>query len=329
MTKLDFRDFHSDRKFGIELEVGPEISQREIAETIEILNPESKVVLSTCWRQTDYNNENWHVKQDSTCGPLAHMGRKSYGWEIVPRASRFSEFPNIARTIDMLRLKGVEANANCGLHVHADAFDLSERDVATFMAWWVKCEWVVGNMVPPRRVINKHCQLYQHSYSLDTLYPSLRDFWEEIRPEDFSTHDNVDRRFAINLVNFCAWNELGTEVGRKMPTLELRLPEGTMYSDDVKGWVLLFLTMVERFPTLRMPADFSAICLEDFLWAIGLIAPPKNFYILDENLYFLKKWIFSRLSMFSRNESLLRQATFMYNYITELPSRRPSGSVNI
>jgi len=321
MSKLDFREFRSDRKFGLELEVGPEISQQEIAETISVLNPESRVVVTKAWRQTDYNNEDWQVKQDSTCGPLAHLGKKSYGWEIVPKVSRFSDFPQIARTMDVLRLKGVEANANCGLHVHVFAGDLGERDVAAFMSWWVKCEWVIGNMVPPRRVINKYCQLYQHSYTLEDIHPSLRDFWDEIKPEDFSVHDNAERRFAINLVNYCAFID-GLGSSRKLPTLELRLPEGTMYSDDAKGWVLLFLSMVDRFPTLRMPYDFSAVCLEDFLWAIGLVAPPQDFYILDDNLYFLKKWIYSRLSMFSRNDMLRRQATFMYNYITELPSRR-------
>jgi len=327
MAELEYHLFKSDRKFGIELEVGPTVSQKEIADTIGILNPSSKVVVSTHWRQTNYNNTDWQVKQDSTCGPDAHLKKKSYGWEIVPRVSSWSTFNDIARTIDVLRLRGVEPNSNCGLHVHVDASDLTIPNVAVFMAWWCKSEAVVCNMVPSRRIHSDYCKLYQHCFALHDFY-SLAEFWEEIKPTDYSVHDNPERRFAVNLVNFCAWNEAGCICSRKLPTLELRLPEGTMYSDDVKGWVLLFLLMVERFPTLSVPANFFVLSLEEFLWALGLIGTPGSFYILDEDLFFLKKWIFSRLGTFSRNNLLRQQARFLYNYVTELPSRRDSGNVN-
>lgn len=304
---VEIRKFSSKRPFGIELEVSNTVSQNNIANCIIPFT--KRHVEVTAYAQS-YNNKYWHVKTDSSCGPLG----KPYdtGFEIASfKASGHKDLKEIGLVADSLVNGGVVVNNNCGYHIHVEVKDFTPEQMGILVARWVKIEHVLANMVPVRRVGNKHCRMISKTRKYRSAHEySAKDFWELMRPNNLATNDNNQRKFTLNLVNFAYalyCEQVGGGTFRK--TVELRLPEGTLNSDDIKNWVRLFVLFVDTAKNVtKMPKNLKAIMtLGDFMRVLGL---GKNNIPFSSALKNTRIWIMERIKTFGTG-NLLKQASRM------------------
>ena len=79
--QVKYKEFASNRFFGIELEVGREIPRSIISNVIKRYS-KKKVVISNYVNSV--NNNYWVVKTDSSCGKkVDHLGQNEGGYEIT------------------------------------------------------------------------------------------------------------------------------------------------------------------------------------------------------------------------------------------------------
>ena len=249
------RKFSIKRPFGVELEVsnlgrppGTEIDfqisfdyVRDIVKT----NTPRKVIAMNEWSQS-VNNNYWHVKYDATCGELGKGTGHPRGWEVASfKASGYDDLLHIANMANILHTMGVRVNDHCGLHVHVDISDFTICQAAVLVARWIKAEYWMKQAVPKNRRRNKYCKFLTSKKKYDSSYQyTPEEFWYKIRPTNFCPHENAQKKVTLNMVNYAEFKAAGVySTGR--PTVELRLPEGTLNGQDIINWVVLFLYFVE------------------------------------------------------------------------------------
>lgn len=296
-NSISYNDFHSTRRYGIELEVGDEVKKKSVS--CAISNNSHYKVFSSKYALTS-NNNYWHVKDDATCGRAGRSGPK--GVEIASFiASGMNDLNHIIEVADHLRSVGCKVNGNCGLHVHAEVADLSVEQIAVVVAWWIKCEMALSLALPLCRYQNEYCKFHFSPFLTEIerngtvtrvgRYAPL-DLWQKMAPKNLNLFENSDRRFNLNLVNYARCAESGLS-NRK--TLELRWPEGTLCGDDIFGWTVLFLSFIENAKALRMPTDLKLLGLRQVLGLLGLGHKGGGFTILGEHLHRLKSWLCERI----------------------------------
>jgi hypothetical protein len=290
MATIQYKCFASKRSFGVEFETSPNITKSDIKKLIQMVCTRDVYVSS--WEQS-IDNSFWHVKQDSTCGPLSHR-KSQYGWEVASfKANGHKNITHIARVAQHLSNSGLQTNNNCGLHVHAEVKDYDERQVAILLAWWVKIEPIIGLMLPECRINNKHCRMWSknRNLSVSTSY-TASDLWRIVRPTEYGPHGNTQKKMTLNLVNFGAV-VAGARNGRR--TLELRMPDGTLQGEDVAGWIKLFIHFVSTCRTRKMPKNMRVVkTIDEFLEVLGL-HDREIFFILSTGLRKTKEWILRRI----------------------------------
>ena len=121
-------------------------------------------------------------------------------------------------------------------------------------------------------------------------------------------HNNQQKKVTLNTVGFA--------IGLRRPcynrtTIELRIPESSLNKEDIKNWVILILNFVEscrKLKKINIPVDLSiSKSLHNSLSLLG-ISSNKEFLILDENLYNLKKWFLKRIICFSPSNRMVLEA---------------------
>lgn len=302
MQPVKYKSFASKRPFGIELEVGPEVTAASIRNQIE--NYCVKEIMTSRWAQS-INNNYWHVKQDSTCGPRARCSpdgtaiERDYGFEIASyKASGIEDILHIADVASRMKDIGVRVNPNCGFHIHGEILHFSPGMVGVMLARWIKIEPVICALVDKSRLQNPHCQLWHKKpgITLEDSWNGRRltgeQFYNQWRPNNFGTNNNTQKRVSLNLVNFAA-SIHQESTGRK--TVELRLPEGTLDKTDIASWIKLFLLFIDNCETASMPLNLKPIeTVEELFKYVGL-AGDDGFYLLSKGMYSLKKWILKKI----------------------------------
>jgi hypothetical protein len=287
-----FRKFDTGRRFGVELEVGNEIKKPTIRR--HILSVSNKAVYTSRYNLST-NNPYWHVKDDSTCGVLGKAGPK--GIEVASFiASGINDLNHIGDVADHLSEKGVKVNKNCGLHIHADASDLCEQQVGRILGAWVKLEPFLALAMPKRRINNPYCEMLWNKSSVAGV--SLLDLklepltiYDSLKPADTSYFENNDRRVTLNLVNYCRAIKQQTNTRK---TIELRWPEGTLDSNEIKNWVRLFLNFIEYAKDAALPESSSCPTVSQAMNLLGL-GHTNKFTILSEGLLKTKIWLLERI----------------------------------
>lgn len=288
----------SNRKFGVELEVGSEISKFEIAKYIEVV---SKRSVSISKYSKSVNNTNWHVKEDASCGLVKFQP----GIEIASFvASGIGDLVEIMNVSDVLLSKNVKVNNNCGLHIHVNINDFTIEQTTVMLARWVKIENLMKNILPERRVKNKFCRFLskRKKYKKDKLY-SVSEFWNIMNPisEDLIYRSNyeemMNRRVSLNIYNYAEAIRFPDDIlSRK--TVELRLPEGTLNSENISNWVKIFVNFVDSCIDKKMPNNLRALSkLDQMFEYLGLDGE------LSAGLKKAKEWILKRIVEFG-NEKL-------------------------
>ena len=298
-AKIQYRRFASKRRFGVEMEVSNTKTREQIRDLIHKVSAKREIHI-TDWAQSNGNNY-WHVKWDSTCGPLGKG--KDNGWEIATYiASGFKDVVHIAQVANALRAGGVEVTDNCGLHIHVDIQEFTPEQAAVLVARWVKIEHSVLQIVPARRHTSKYCRMLGEIGKAKLDFKRQYDpkkFWQLVRPTNYHVHENNQKKVALNMVNYSA-----AQGGyQQRSTVELRLPEGTLFGADIRNWVRCFVNFVELSKTAPMPTELAPAAdpIEELMQFFGL-EDGDSFYLLSLGLYEAKVWLLKRMIAFGSKE---------------------------
>lgn len=290
---IKYQKFDTLRNFGVEFEMGHTIPKNKVSNLIKSIS-DKEVVCSKYGISS--NNNYWHVKDDATCGSLGRIGPK--GVEVASYiASGTQDIEHVANVAKFLSFSGCKTNLNCGLHVHADVKDLDLNSAGIVLAYWLKMEPWIENLLPKFRRSNKYCRALSVTKIFDrSANWSPQDLFLFFSPKNLSIHDNEDRRVALNLVNYVKHVISPSSYSLNRSTFELRCPEGSLEYNDVKCWVYLFLNFIETCKKKEMPKNlFKFNKIDQFFSSLGLNHENKSFYIFDQHLHDTRIWILKRL----------------------------------
>lgn len=238
------------------------------------------------WWEPTTDSRIWHIKHDNTCGVSKHLN----GWEIASFKAKPKDMREIAAAVHEWEKLGVRVNNNCGLHVHVDVSDFSEKQMGILMARWAKVENEFLKLVPRYRRYEAYCLPIAETkrFSRTKKY-TPEQFWNQIKPKNLSVRGNLQRRVTLNTVNYLRSKHSYTD--RDRCTVEFRFPESTLDWITILNWVSVFLAFVETSKTKRMPVNLQSIDSDSkFFSYIG---------VEDEEL---KKWMRIRKFLFSGNK---------------------------
>lgn len=314
---INWLNFSTTRKFGVELEVSNTLGVDALVKAVRACGTKEKVIGTNGWASTDTNTGGWQVKTDSTCGPQGKTKVKElYGFEVASYvASGIPGLIDIANAATSLKSRGAEVNKHCGMHVHADARDLSHADVGLIIAQWIKIESTLFQACPLSRRNNKYCKPLLRKFrdkSLDKKYTPT-EIWKIARPTNLGVHDNSEKKYALNTVGFAAGAD-GQYSGKH--TLELRMPEGTLEKRDVKNWARMWIHFVSSAAKRTMPENLQPCNVYQTLQYLGLQGFGTDFYFLDARLYETKIWFLDRLCRYASCAKTKKEASKILAYIS-------------
>ncbi len=233
------------------------------------------------WRfyEHTHNNDCWVVKPDSSCG-LEICTPIYRNWRGIRKVCQvvdaFSKDPNI------------KVDQRCSVHVHVDVSDLPEEVAAGILIFWVKCEAVFLDMVPPWRKSNRYCQFLCARDNFDTeIYLNAKEILAALGDVKYYTA-NANQWIRTN---------------GKRKTLEFRIIEGEGCKDPylIKNWLRLILHFVEMASKRPMPGPFvegdqwSWICMLDTADVFSLLGFYPGQYELSNGLTQTRNWMLARL----------------------------------
>jgi hypothetical protein len=299
IPQVKYVAFRSKRNFGIELEVNQKVAPQELVRVVSTADPDRPVIQSNHYEQ-DYDNEYWHVKFDRSCGDIRDQG----GWEVASyKAKGYKDVENMGRVADALMKAGAKVNDECGFHIHAEIADFKPNDAAIMAAYWMKIEPVVLEMLPKHRKNNKYAKPMSKKFEGDPSKTYTWDrFWEMVSPKRF---DHPNRRVALNLCNYC-------QMTPNRRTVELRLPEGTVDSKEIKNWIRFFVNFIDVVKKKEFPGSVESVNLYDMMNIVGL-HNEDPFYILSKGLRDTKMWVANRIIKFSAKRKLKEEAEKFLN----------------
>jgi len=308
---IAYKNFTSNRKFGVEYEVTANCTKKDLGALLQKFESEQGTTRPIKveedvkgWAET-HSNDYWHVKYDSTCGPLGK--HKDFGWELASYiGSGDADIITISKMAAFLAKSRVETNENCGLHIHADTSDFTREEMGVLLSHWLNLEPILLHSCPSRRKNNKYCKPLSKKFkSILTKNPTPEKLWYTIKPTNYSPHENPQKKVTLNVLGFAMG--LDSEYYPRK-TIELRLPEGVLDQEYICNWIRLYLNFIEVCKTRTM-ADISTPCktLEDALWTLGLEG-RESLLLLSPELLEAKIWFLGRLIIHSVNQIKLRQA---------------------
>ena len=294
--------FH--RRFGIELEVNPlnGIVRRPDTESGEIPvgadylsrivhNVTGECVEMQGWDHV-HNNPYWIVKPDNSCGIEVNTPVLK-GWRGLEK---------LMRVQDAIKASGIHADSRCSLHVHVNISDLSPEQLASVVAYYIKCEHILFDAIPPHRKNSRYCQLL----GMTDLFS--HDFHME--PIDLIQRVSGVKYYSMNCYHFCKGGGFRKDNYRKK-TIEFRIMEGSACLDSyaTKNWVRFLLHFVETMSKMPMPGNYRA----GDRWSSLLWLDPKDLFeilhfnkddLLSPGLKQVRDWLLHRLMKYGYDTGL-------------------------
>lgn len=236
----------------------------------------------------DHHNSQWIIKPDASCG-IEVCTPVCKGWYDLKKVCKvveaFSKNPQII------------SDDRCSLHIHIEVADLSLEKIITIMTWWIKCEAVFLDSVPPSRKRNRYCQCI-----------GLTDFMGDIEKgfmSDSSLLKNLGeyKYYSANLYHIYR---------KKRQSVEFRIMDHTACKDAlcVKNWTRLLLHFVERCIERGMPDDYeegnswSGYQWLDPVQVFEFLGFLPNQYDLSKGLLQTRAWFLSQLLKNTTNTNL-------------------------
>ena len=138
----------------------------------------------------------------------------------------------------------------------------------------------------------------QFSFSIKKSFESkkIRNYsdesvWLSLKPRILRSHNNPDKRYTLNLVNYTKY--IKAKIRTKVrPTIEFRLPEGTLNFVDIYFWTCFYLNFINYSKNHDIKNINSIKTLKQF-YKISGISSLKN-----EDI---KIWFEQRIKKFSSN----------------------------
>jgi hypothetical protein len=238
-----------------------------------------------------HNNAYWVIKPDNSCG-IEINSPILKGWRGLKK---------LLVLVEALREAGIRADQRCSLHLHVNIADLSVRQLATVIAYYIKCEHVFFDSVPAQRKSNRYCQLlgmtdlFQHN----TL----------LTPEELIARVSAVKYYSMNTYHFFKGGGFSNDNHRKK-TMEFRIAEGVACVNPmtVKCWTRLLLHFVETTSEKILPGRYR----DGDPWT-GLVwlSPKQVFHLLgfdqddlSPGLKQVRSWFLKRLINNSYNTGL-------------------------
>lgn len=314
--------FGTKRKFGVEIETSAHISKDRMKKCIEGVDQEHPVRVSE-HAVKDYNNNWWSIKRDGSCSDKDY----TYGFEVTSYVgSGIADIENIQKVVTALGKLGVKPNSNCSVHVHTEVNDFNPDKLSALVAYWMRMEAIIGEMVPAGRITGIFAKLLttHHKWFSEKKQFDAAGFCRLIMPMpahgEFHGWRDRDRRLALNITNYAHVYHNMADYRRNKAnyrkTVELRLPEGSMDARTVGNWVKFMLQFVQCCKKLPFPEQLKSYSLEEVLMLLKLHA-PDHMLILSRGLWNLKVWILERILKHSRDLKLRKEALTMLNYISQ------------
>lgn len=284
--------FNSYRRFGVEIELNTSTGiireKEEIPDGSDIV---ASLIRNVCndsvqlngWLYVN-NNKSWVIKPDSTCGIEINS-------PILKGVYDIAKLTKIVQNIQQNPI--IQSDSRCSFHVHVNLEDLNDTQIATLMAWWIKCEGVFFDSIISSRKCHRHTQLIGMSnlfeshknYSLDYILSSLSD----VKYHSASLYHMRQKRrksveFRIAGHDFCT-NPLA-----------------------VKNWVRLLLHFVDIAAKMDFPSKYN----KNDIWSGLLWLNPKEVFELlnfdkqnlSEGMKQVRHWFLNQLKMNANEASL-------------------------
>lgn len=255
----------STRKFGVEIEFLPTV---EIAAVLQEIRSTGINCDWEGYNHVDYDDR-WKLVSDSSCG-----------FELVsPVLSGEIGLRQIEAVCDALREVGAKVDTSCGLHVHVDARDLSEKEVAKVFIAYSRYEPLFDALLPVSRRgnLNRYCLSIKDAVSLAADYANNL---QHTYRRQYGT-----RYLKVNLESLIVHG-----------SIEFRQHSGTLDSEKITNWVVLMIGFVEEIIKYRMATKQPVMTLASFktLYGIKSNSPDNRIAILAD--YLTKRlWDMSKL----------------------------------
>lgn len=242
LNSLDNRDFLSNPLLRGEMPFGIE----QVSRLISNIGLESEV---HSW-QYDHGNKKWSCKPDASCGI-----------EVCSPVLRFCELDQIFDVLDTInREDSIKADNRCSFHVHVD---LSDDEVGSVLAWWIKCEHVFMDFATAHRKNNKYCR----GVGLTSLFNSDDPVIPCVLVKKMS-----DKYLTTNSFHF---------FNKKRRSIEFRLAEGTKNSEFASNWIALIFCFIDACKESGLPKDYVWLDTNEVLDFIfkNATAPLKKWFL--------------------------------------------------
>lgn len=291
MDQLEFLQWDSDRRYGVELEInafdgksrpGPDDkSPKGIAEVGDIIvRRTGHGVKITKWGHT-HNNDFYVVKPDGSCGMEV----------CTPILKGWDGLSQVIGLADIFRTEGkIKSDERCSLHVHVNVNGCDLTEVASAAAWWVKCEPVFIDSMPARRKKSRYCQVV-----------GMSDMFDHAQRPD--PRDILDRLASAKYFTFNDYHYNQKDSGKQRDTIEYRLAENSACLDPyyIKNWVRLVVHFTDRAMKRGMPGTYKS---SDPLSGLSWLDPIAVFeflgfmpgqYQLSPGLAQVRDWFLARI----------------------------------
>jgi len=287
-------DCRSLRRFGVEIELNtldglikrPDPDAGEIPNGADyvacIVKKISKGKVEISPWDFVHNNNNWIIKHDMSCG-----------FEInTPVLKGWYGLNNLIRVVDELsKDPKIKANHLCSLHVHVSVNDLDLQQMASVIAYYIKCEHVFFDSVPSQRKMNRYCQCISMTDWFGTEF--------DMRPMELVTRISQSKYGSINTFHFIRGGGFSAGNDRRQ-TIEFRIAENTACLDPyfVKNWIRLLIHFVEVTKYKRLPRPYSygnqhsGLAWLDFQEVYSLLKFDKP---LSPGMQQVRQWFMDRI----------------------------------
>lgn len=236
----------------------------------------------------NYNNNVWIVKPDSSCGIEV----------CTPVLKGWLGLKNLVGVVESFRDYGLSSNNKCSFHVHVNIADLNEMQLASVIAWYIKCEHFFMALMPLNRRCNRYCQMIGMS--------DLFRHDEVLCPSKLIERVSSVKYFSLNAYHFVKGGGFGSNMRKK--TLEFRIGDNKMCLDGiaVKCWIRLLLHFVNITKDLGFPSNYSS---KNVKGGLTWLDPSDVFKLLKfdqkitNGLDQVKNWILERAVQYSSIEN--------------------------
>lgn len=247
-------------------------------------------VMIHAWHHT-HNNRMWVVKSDRSCGIEV----------CTPVLKGWSGQKKLLKAIEFFQKAGLSADEKCSLHIHVNVSDLTKRQLATVIAYWIKCEHVFLDAVPDSRKCSRYCQ----SIGMSDLF-RVRTHMDI---DDIIERVSGNKYYTLNAYHLQRGGGMSAMTNTRRKTIEFRIAEGKFCNDpwQTKNWLRLVLHFVESAKLLHLPCDYRP---NDPWSGLSWLDPEDVFRVLrfDEELSpglsQVKDWFCDRLLTYGYNTSL-------------------------